>query len=215
MTLKNILLIGAEGRLGKEIFLLAEKEGLVVQKIGSPRSSLPKDPLPFLSLTDLVLDVSTPMALTTNLEKCIRFKKPVVIGSTGHTKEQIEAIYKASETIPLFLSSNFSYGISLLKALLKQFPKGDYEIIETHHIHKKDCPSGTTIDLSKQLPHGAKITSYRKDQVVGEHKIILQLPYETLVLHHKALNRNVFAKGALRACHFLFKRPKGLYTTCV
>lgn len=211
----KILLIGAFGRLGSRI--LAQKERFpeisIPFKVGSKRSSSPHDISPFLPEVDLVLDVSTPEALEENLPKILLSGKPLVIGSTGHREEQKESIYQASQTIPIFFSSNFSFGISLVKQFIRLLPKGDYSLSETHHRHKKDVPSGTALDLLALLPPETKIDSYRIGEATGTHALTLTLPHERITITHEALSRDVFAIGALKACSFLLKKPKGLYTT--
>ena len=201
----KILLIGAEGRMGRAVTALAEGHDLI--KIGKI------DITPFLPECDIVLDFSTPLAVEINLPKVVFAKKPMVIGVTALSKKCLLDIHEASRAIPIFLSSNFSPGIALLKQLLKHLPEGSYEITETHHIHKKDAPSGTALDLATKLPTPPKITSHREGSVIGQHKIQLTLPFEKLELHHEVLDRNVFAQGSLAACSFLFNKPPALYTS--
>ncbi len=207
----KIILIGSEGRMGKTILSIGN--AFKITQIGSPRSSLPNEITPFLDSSDLVLDFSTNEALSTNLPKILVAKKPLVIGITGISKENLDLIYTASKKIPIFLSSNFSEGIALLKKLIKELPIGSYELTETHHTQKKDSPSGTALDLASQLPSFTNITSIREGTVIGVHKIRLKLEYETLELKHEVFDRKSFAKGALLASTFLSNKAAGLYTS--
>ena len=207
----KIILIGAEGKMGKAILDLASP--FEFTKIGSPKSLLPTDITPFLENHDLVLDFSNRPSFLENLKLCTKYKIPVVVGITGFSEEEIIEIKKASSEIPIFLSSNFSLGISLLKKLLKMMPEGNYHIKETHHTQKKDSPSGTAIDLAKLITPTPSITSIRLDEVIGIHEIKFTLENESLELTHKAFDRSVFAAGALKACSFLSNKPKGLYTS--
>lgn len=207
----KIILIGAEGRMGKTILSLASN--YEITQIGSPNSSLPSNIAPFLESHDLVLDLSTNEALSKNLPKIVLAKKPIVIGITGLTKENLDLIHHAAKIIPVFLSPNFSEGIALLKKLLRQLPKGSYEITETHHTQKKDSPSGTALDLANCLPSYPKITSIREGAVIGLHKIELHLAHEKIELSHEVFDRKAFAKGALLAATFLSNKPAGLYTS--
>ena len=207
----KIILIGAEGRMGKCVTSLATNH--IITPIGSPNSSLPHDITPFFKDHDLVLDFSTPNALSENLPKVVAAKKPYVIGITGLTKENFKEVAKAAIHIPIFISSNFSEGIALLKKLIKHLPAGNYEITEIHHSAKKDAPSGTAIDLSNHLPSDTNITSFREGSTIGIHTISLHLPFETLELKHEVTDRKVFAKGALLACSFLSNKAAGLYTS--
>ncbi len=207
----KIILIGAEGKMGKTILSLNDTHKMT--QIGSPHSLLPSEIAPYLENHDLVIDFSTNEALSTNLPNVILAKKPIVIGITGLTKENLDLIYLAAKTIPVFLSPNFSEGIALLKKLLKNLPKGSYEISEIHHENKKDSPSGTALDLANCLPNYPKINSIREGSVVGIHKIILTLAHEKIELSHEVFDRKAFAKGALLAATFLSNKPAGLYTS--
>lgn len=210
----KILLIGAQGRLGKSIVETAKKSPLItaIYEIGSPKSTLPSDINPFLSLIDIVLDVSTPLALETNLPKITHAKKPLVIGSTGHTPLQIKTIQDASKRIPIFMTPNFSPGISYLKELIKHLPHlGSYHIEDKHHAQKKDAPSGTAKDLASLLPLTPTISSIREGTEIGCHTISLQLPFETLEIRHTVHSRDLFAFGAIEACRFLVQQPVGFY----
>jgi 4-hydroxy-tetrahydrodipicolinate reductase len=207
----KIILIGAEGKMGRAILSLDSP--FEFTKIGSPRSNLPTDITLFLENHDMVLDFSNKESFLENLKLCIRHKKPVVVGITGFSELELLEIKKASLEIPIFLSSNFSVGISLLKKLLKMMPEGNYQIKETHHSQKKDSPSGTAIDLAKLLSPSPSITSIRIDDVIGIHEIKFELENESLELTHKAFDRSIFANGALKACSFLSNKTKGMYTS--
>ena len=207
----KIILIGAEGRMGKAIVSLSYASEIT--QIGSPNSSLPNNITPFLESHDLVLDLSTNEALSKNLPKVLLARKPIVIGITGLTKENLDLIHLAAKTIPVFLSPNFSIGIALLKKLLKQLPEGSYEMTEIHHMQKKDSPSGTALDLANCLPSYPKITSIREGAVIGVHKIELLFEHEKITLTHEVSDRKAFAKGALMAATFLSNKPAGLYTS--
>ncbi len=207
----KLILIGAEGKMGKTV--LSISNGFEITQIGSPNSSLPNAIRPNLETTDLVLDFSTNEALAQNLSKITQAQKPIVIGITGLTKTTLALIHSSAKTIPIFLSSNFSNGIALLKKLIKTLPPNSYEITEIHHTQKKDSPSGTALDLANCLPTYPKITSIREGVVVGTHKITLNLPYEKIELSHEVFDRKAFAEGALLACTFLLHKPAGIYTS--
>ncbi len=178
----KILLIGAYGRMGKAISSLTHT--YTIKKIGRR-----DDITTFLDKCDVVLDFSTVEAVKGHLPKILQAKKPWVIGVTGLSQDYF---FTPAKKIPIFLSPNFSYGIALLKKLIQSLPEGSYEVLDTHHIHKKDAPSGTALDLSQRLPSTPKITSHREGAVIGQHKITLHLPFEKLELTHEVLDRNVF-----------------------
>lgn len=198
-------IFGAKGRLGSEIFCLAKNDPTFF-----PLNLRSSDDF---SMCDILLDVARPECCLEYLPKALSLNIPVVIGTTGHTKKQLEEIQKASDIIPLLLCPNFSYGVSILKQLLTILPnKGAFSIQEVHHKNKLDCPSGTALTLKKLLPKDTQISSERIDRVTGQHSVTLSLQGETLTLSHTAHSREVFALGALRACSFLYGKEPGLYT---
>jgi 4-hydroxy-tetrahydrodipicolinate reductase len=204
----KIGLIGADGRMGKAVLSVSKGFAVIPIKRGSEIEKA-------LSDSDVVLDFSTREAALVNLPKILRAKKPYVIGITALSDDLREAISQASKEIPIFLSANFSEGIDLLKKIIRLLPEGSYELSETHHVMKKDSPSGTALDLAERLPSYPQISSSREGDVVGLHKITLHLEFERLEFTHEALDRKAFAKGALLACRFLSNKPAGLYTEMV
>lgn len=168
---------------------------------------------------DLIIDFSHPQATTPLLLEAFRYKKPLVIGTTGLSSEQQMAIQKASQSIPILLSANFSIGIALclqtLPTLCQALPPDcTITIEETHHTAKKDSPSGTSLLLSHATGkrQEVSINSVRTGNVVGEHVIRFSWGTEQLELKHEALSRACFAQGALRGALFLLNQPPGLYT---
>ena len=143
-------------------------------------------------------------------------KKAFVSGTTGLSAQQKQALKKASQKIPVFYGENMSGGVFLfsqwLKTLFYQSPKIQLEDI--HHKNKKDKPSGTAIRLKNSLPSflqkRLKLISVRKGREFGTHRLTLKTKEEVLVLEHRALNRDLFAKGALQALLFCFKKEKRL-----
>lgn len=192
----KIGLIGAEGRLGKAIKAL------------HPIFPITKSTCRLSLDCDVLIDVSSPHALEENLSA----KKPIVIGTTGHP--DFSPIQEASKHFPIFYAANFSLGVAILQKLsryiAKQFPS-DIDLIETHHVAKKDAPSGTALQLAKNLPN-AKIHSIRSGNIIGEHTLLFNTPHERITLSHEAHSREAFAKGAILAAQFLFDKEPGLYT---
>ena len=173
--------------------------------------------------TDVIIDFSEP---SFSLE-VIKYSKengiPIVIGTTGFEHEQLSSISEDSKIIPILLAANTSLGIVFIKKLL-DFSKeslaffDEIRIWERHHKNKIDSPSGTALDLmdflSKRTETKKKIIidSEREGESVGEHKISLIKENELIEISHKALNRSIFAEGALEAARWLYSQPKGLYT---
>ncbi len=185
---------------------------------------------------DMVLDFSSPSCLDSILKFITERNISAVICTTGYNEFQMVKIEKASEIVPIFLSSNTSRGISVIAKLIpiakKLLGEGyDVEIIEKHHNKKVDAPSGTAIMLAREVSE--ENTSYVYDRtnrkckrdkneigihtvrcggIKGEHEIIFANEYETLVFKHSAHSRELFAYGALDAVRFMANTPPGMYT---
>lgn len=158
-----------------------------------------------------IIEFSSPDALKDLLEV---IKVPCVLASTGLSEEIREKILEKSKDLPLFYSSNYSMGLNKLLYLLKNssFKFTDAEIFETHHIHKKDAPSGTALFLKNELNIEKPIISYRVGEVFGEHEIHHHMCGETLIFKHVAKERSIFAKGAIQALNYLINKEPGLYS---
>ncbi len=208
----NIMLIGASGKLAKEIESVAKDLPTFHITERVTRSS---PHLSNLTNADIVLDASSPEALEKNLKKIVDSKKPLVIASTGHSEESIKQIHEASKHIPILLCANLAPGIIAINKMIESLPEAkNVEIKETHHASKKDAPSGTAKKLAKLAGLDENsIAVVREGSVIGHHWIKLDLEDETIEVSHKALSRTAFAKGALLACQFLSKKGKGLYTS--
>ena len=187
---------------------------------------------------DVLIDFSHPSILEGLLGYVVERHLPAVIATTGFSPDQIEAIHAASQTVPIFFTANMSLGVNLLVELAKKAAKTlggkfDIEIIEKHHNQKLDAPSGTALMLadaiSSVLPepshyiydrHAVRkkrekneigIHAVRGGTIVGEHEILFAGQDEMLSLSHTALNKGVFAAGAINAALFLCDKQEGLY----
>ncbi len=164
------------------------------------------------------IDFSAAIALKHNVEVAIKQGKPLVIGTTGLSQEDLNTIESAAHMIPLFYSANFSLGIALCMEtlrLLKNNLPADTEIAleETHHCSKKDAPSGTALLLAQPLSlQPDQITSHRPEETLFIHEMKLAFGAETITLKHESFSRDVYASGALRATEFILNKPSGLYT---
>lgn len=207
--------IGAKGKMGEKIVTLASKDPAF--KLISPLITYENQQIPPL---DIIIDFSTKDALLQNLILAQKIRCPIVIGTTGFTQKEHDLIAKAALNIPIFWAPNFSIGIAaalqaakLLSSLLQGFT---VHIEETHHVHKKDAPSGSALALKmtveKGNPHNTPtIESFRKDEVVGDHAVFFTAKDEKITLSHQAFSRDVFANGALTAAKFLITQKPGLY----
>lgn len=220
--MKNVAVMGASGRMGQEVIsALRHTPGLqFTQGVSASHPDFIKAPQQLKGDdVDVVIDFSLPTAFDGILDWCVQNQKPLVSGTTGLTNAQFNSIDKAALKIPVLWSPNMSLGIAVMTAMLKNFSAlrdADYGLEELHHIHKKDSPSGTALHLKKHLETSLnksvdQLVSLRGGGIFGIHKVWAMTPEETITIEHSALNRSVFAKGALRAAQWLIGKPKGRY----
>ncbi len=184
---------------------------------------------------DVVIDFTHHTATAELLAYCTERKLPLVLCTTGQTEEERAMIAEASKQIPIFFSANMSIGVALLADLARRtaatFPNADIEIVETHHNQKLDVPSGTALifansilsvrkdgrlvigrhENGKRDPRDIGVHSLRLGTEVGTHEIIVSTGNETVTLKHQAINRTLFAEGALTAASFHAGKPAGMY----
>lgn len=180
---------------------------------------------------DAVIDFTTPAATRKHIWLAAKHHRPIVIGTTGLTAADMKEMQDAAQECPLLFSANMSIGVNLLAALVEQASKRlgndfDVEISEIHHHNKIDAPSGTALMLGKATgrPAAPMDRCGRREQgtigyavqrggdVIGEHTVTFFGPGERLELGHRAHDRSLFAKGALRAAQWLKEKPHGFYT---
>ena len=201
--------------IGKDLGEIAE-----VEKIGIPLSSNLYD---LSEEIGVLIDFSEAKFSLKAVEYSKNLHIPLVLATTGYEDEDLNMIRKASQFIPLLQASNTSLGIAFLKKIIDltsdSFSYFDnLEILETHHQDKKDSPSGTALDLANFLSEritgkdSIPIESQRTGDTAGEHKIILSKEAERIELTHKALDRSIYAKGALAGAKWLNSKPNGLYS---
>lgn len=189
---------------------------------------------------DLLIDFTLVEPCLKHLDYCRRHHKMMVIGTTGFDNVQRQMIADAGKEIGVVFAPNMSVGVNLCFHLLKQMSQvlgddSDIEIIETHHRHKLDAPSGTALRLGEVIadslgrnlqdcavygreglstardPKTIGFATVRAGDVVGEHTVMFASEGERVELTHKASSRMTFAKGALRAASWLKDQPTGLY----
>jgi len=184
---------------------------------------------------DIIIDFSHPEGINAIAEFAGINKIPTVIATTGYTDVQLNAISKLSETIPVLYSGNYSLGVILMERLVREATKVlgeafDIEIIEKHHHHKIDAPSGTAKmllaaaneNLNYDVVYGRvgqcvraekeiAVHTIRGGSIVGEHEVIFAGTDEILSIKHEALSKVIFAKGAIKGARWLVDKPAGLY----
>ncbi|GAA6138671.1 4-hydroxy-tetrahydrodipicolinate reductase [Arenicella sp. 4NH20-0111] len=258
MSALNLAITGVTGRMGRTLVqaIHATEDMILSCAVQRPGSSLigadagevagigsvgiPIEESLSESDFDVLIDFTLIDPCLANLEIAREKKKPVVIGTTGFSAEQKKIISDAALDIPVILAPNTSVGITLCLHLLKQMApiladESDIEIIETHHRHKVDSPSGTAVrlgeviadslgrDLDQCAIYGREgigeprdretigFSTVRGGDVVGDHTVLFASEGERIELTHKASSRMTFAKGAVRAARWLAEQPAGLY----
>ena len=178
---------------------------------------------PAVRICDVAIDFSHADTIAEICAAALQHRKPLVIGTTGHSTEQRGTIEESARSLPIVFASNFSIGVNVLFWLTRKAAEqlgGDFNvaIVETHHKMKKDAPSGTAKTLAQVLKATRKtkreipIRSIREGDVVGEHTVNFTGPGERLELTHRAASREIFARGALRAAEWIISQPPGLYS---
>jgi 4-hydroxy-tetrahydrodipicolinate reductase len=167
---------------------------------------------------DVAIDFSLPQAFDPVLALCLQRGKALVSGTTGLSDAQRAAVAAAGQRIAVLWAANFSLGVAVLNDLVERaaqaLPDWDCDIVESHHVHKQDAPSGTALALGQSAARGgaqARYASIRAGDIVGEHLVQLASQGERIELVHRATNRDIFARGALHAAKRLAALPAGLY----
>lgn len=222
------------GKMGKEIEKVVLREGMnIVARIDNEEDWETQREA-FLS-SDVAIEFSTPGTVVKNLTRCFEANIPVVCGTTGWTNVEKDILKQCQATSnALIYGSNFSIGANmffkindLMAQLMNQQPQYDVTIEETHHIHKKDAPSGTAIAIANiiinQLDRKKEwaleddsdaadinIIAHRFGEEAGTHAVKYKSDDDCIILCHKAFNRAIFAQGAVRAARWLVKN-RGIY----
>lgn len=232
----RLLVHGAAGRLGSLIVRAARATPELEVREASRNTDLSKA----LPGCDVTIDVSQPPGTARVVSAAVATGTPVVVGTTGHSPEELAALREAAQKLPILVAPNFSVGVNLLFWLTQRAVESlgrDFraEILELHHELKKDAPSGTAQKLGEivarareqtyaevvrhgrhgltgeRLPDELGMHAIRGGDITGEHTVYLIGPGERLELTHRAAGRDIFARGALRAARWLAGRPAGWY----
>ena len=238
----NIFISGVTGRVGKILLnKIIQEPGLAIaggsssitneflgEDLGVYNGTEPLD----LKITsfiemkgniDAIIDFSVPKNSINLLKFASENSIPTLVGTTGFTEIQSKELHHLAKTFPLLVAPNTSIGIVLIKRMLDALGSelnlfSTPEIYERHHKEKKDSPSGTALDLAKKLSSigshadGVSIESGRFGESYGEHKITFKRENELIQISHTALDRSLFADGAIEAVKWISGKPSGLYT---
>ena len=251
----HLIVFGAAGRMGEKILELASRNGSfaiagavesqnhasVGKKIHEGKLSITSNLSSLKNPDRVAIDFTAPEATLSHLEIMSDWKKAAaVVGTTGFSDKQRAWIKEFAEKIPIVMSPNMSRGVNLMLKLAREAAKrlGDYdiEIIEAHHNQKKDAPSGTALELAREIAEelngspkadfvfgregnvGARtgkeigIHAVRAGDIVGEHTVYFATGGERIEIRHVATSREAFATGALHAAKWLIRQKPGLYS---
>lgn len=258
--LTPIVIVGARGRMGKTLIReITHSDSMILEAavdrsggpgLGQDAGRLAGLPETGVTVTDdlrprrnsVVVDFSLPHATEANLRRCLEAGVPLILGTTGLQKSTRELLRAAAKDIAIVSAANFSVGITLLTKIagLVAHALGeswDTELLEIHHSHKRDAPSGTALRIAKAVAKATGrdldstlrtdradsharprergetgVAAIRGGDSVGEHTLMFLAEGERLELTHRAFDRAIFARGALRAARWIADRPPGLYT---
>ncbi|WP_386693857.1 4-hydroxy-tetrahydrodipicolinate reductase [Lonepinella sp. MS14435] len=259
MTLK-IGIVGAGGRMGRQLIQAVHSAdgvelGAAFERVGSSLIGADAGELAGvgnlgikvedklenqLNNFDVLIDFTRPAGTLAHLDICVAHHKKMIIGTTGFDDAGKQAIKTAAEKIGVVFASNYSVGVNLVFKLLEKAAKvmGDYcdiEIIEAHHRHKVDAPSGTALSMGEHIaktlgrdlktqgvfcrdgiigerkPDEIGFSTIRASDVVGEHTVWFADIGERVEISHKASSRMTFANGAVRAAKWIVNQPNGLF----
>ena len=257
--MRRIAVVGAAGRMGKTLIeAIGQADARLTAAVDRPDSSLigadagelaalgklgvalSGDLATVLEQFDVLIDFTHPSVTLRNLALCRQAGKAMIIGTTGFSAEEKQLLAEAGKEIPIVFAANFSVGVNLCLKLLDTAARVlgdevDIEIIEAHHRHKVDAPSGTALrmgevvaqalgrDLAEVAVYGREgqtgarerqtigFATVRAGDVVGDHTVLFAGDGERVEITHKASSRMTFAKGAVRAALWLEGRKAGLY----
>lgn len=206
MNRLKLAVVGANGRMGQEIIKLLDNHPAF-----SSHSSIGRSNLDCLANCDVAIDFTSRDGTMENLSLYIKHQVPIVIGSTGFSSDDLRQLGEAAQQTPIFWSPNMALGPNLLAKIARDAAKTlgpDFaiDIIEAHHISKKDAPSGTALLIGGAINEKVTYHSIRGGDIVGEHSVKFSGPGEQLTLTHIAQNRSIFARGALAIAKWLAPR---------
>jgi len=234
----KIAIPGSNGRMGRALIRAIKLNSNVAQ---GPKLNRGDDIKQMLKDFDVLVDFTRPEGTLNALSICQNAGKALVIGTTGFSDEALKIIDQASSDIPIVFAPNMSVGVNLTLKLLETTAKvigtdSNIEIVEAHHRHKVDAPSGTALkmgevianalgrNLSECAVYGREGTEQPRDKqtigfssirggdVVGEHSVTFFMEGERVEITHKASSRMTYANGAIKACQWLTNKANGLYS---
>lgn len=231
----HVGVLGSSGRMGQALLEALKNHSRCTLSAAGTRDNADY----LLEASDVVIDFTSPEALSTHVDLSLKYKKPLIVGTTGLLPHHHQLTSSAAIQIPLIVASNMSPGIALLRNIVEKAAHYldetyDIEITELHHRHKKDAPSGTALLLGQSAAkgrgktldelkcdhaHGGErkagsigFSVQRGGAVIGDHTVCFIGGEEILEFTHRGLSRSVYAKGALLAAEWVVKQKPGLYS---
>ncbi len=215
----KICVSGSKGKMGARIKALAKGDA-EFEVSGS--FDIGEEAEPLIKECDCLIEFTSPEATIEHLGICEKEKKAIVIGTTGLSAQDVEKVKAASGAIPVVFSPNMSIGVNVVFKMLRDAAKTlgeDYSVsmVEAHHLHKKDKPSGTAKEMARIIKEEGHVTdvpieSVREGEIVGEHTVTFESETDVIEITHSAKTRDIFAQGALTAAKFISGKKPGLYT---
>ena len=250
----KIGIVGCSGRMGQMLVAAVQANPASVLSGGTERQGsssigqklaedlvIGADPAHLFAASDAVIDFTSPAATRIHAELAAQHGTALIVGTTGLMAEDEALLQRTALTVPVVYAPNYSVGVTLLSILVERAAAAlgedfDIEIVEMHHRHKVDAPSGTALGLGRAAAKGRDVAldhvwckardgqtgarpkgeigfaTLRGGDVVGDHSVIFAGDGERVELTHKASNRSVFAVGAVRAALWTKDRQPGLYS---
>ena len=256
----KVIVAGAAGRMGcRLVSLIKDSTALMLagalegtgnpalgedagEIAGSGHAGIPitSDLSTLMERGEVVIDFSSPEATLAHMHTAVKYRRAMVIGTTGFSGPALEELKHLAKQTPCVLSPNMSVGVNLLYKVVGEMAKTlgedyDIEVIEAHHRLKKDAPSGTALKIAEVLARSVNrdlnqvgvyarkgligertkgeigIQTIRAGDIVGDHTVLFGGMGERIEVTHRASNRDTFARGALRAARWVVRQPPGLY----
>jgi 4-hydroxy-tetrahydrodipicolinate reductase len=217
---------GAHGRVNQLILQAIEADKDFSLAASISRSDPSRHLKAMTAPIDVFIDFTTPVATLEHLRTCQERRYPMVIGTTGFSELEKVKIAHAAQIIPIVFSPNMSIGVNITYKLLAlaanllvgadRSNRPDVAIVDIHHQHKKDAPSGTALRMAEVIRNAASnptvnLSSVRLGDIIGEHSALFALAGERIEITHKATNRSLYAIGALQAAKWVVSQESGLY----
>ena len=216
----KICVSGSIGKMGSRIIEIAKEDPDL--HICGCFDAIEETPEQFIEGAECLIEFTTPQATMEHLALCEKHKRAIVIGTTGLSDAEREKIKGASGKIPIAFSPNMSIGVNLLFKMVNDAATvlgSEYSvaIVEAHHVHKKDSPSGTAKEIARIIKDAkgdieVPIESVREGETVGEHTVTFESNVDLIEITHSAKTRDIFVKGAFQAVKFVAGKKNGLYT---